>query len=109
MLDKKAAKREAKERVTAKGIYALRCTTSGEAWIGNAKDLKSAETGLLFALRSGGHINHGMQAAWKQHGADAFRFEVLEEFDPELPEMNLRDELRNRQKWWRNELNAGAI
>jgi len=109
MVDKKAAKREAKERVTAKGIYALRCTASGEAWIGNAKDLKSAETGLLFALRLGGHINHAMQAAWNQHGAGAFRFEVLEEFDPELPEMTLRDALKDRQKYWRTELKAGAI
>lgn len=109
MIDKKAARREAKERVTQRGIYAMRCTATGQAWIGNSKDLKSAKTGLLFGLRIGGHINRELQNAWNQHGADAFRFEILEEFDPDLPEMTLRDALRDRQKHWRGELSAGAV
>ncbi len=109
MIDKKAAKREAKERVTAKGVFAARCMASGEAWVGYSRDLKASETGLWFGLRLGSHINRAMQGAWNLHGAESFRFEVLEEMDPEMSEMAMRDALKAGQKRWRVELGAGAI
>lgn len=109
MIDKKAAKREAKERVTAKGVFAARCTASGEAWVGYSRDLKASETGLWFGLRQGSHINRAMQGAWNLHGAESFRFEVLEEMDPEMPDMTMGDALKEGMKRWRAELGAAAI
>jgi hypothetical protein len=109
MIDRKEAKRAARERVTAKGVFALRCTASGEAWVSSSRDLKASETGLFFALRLGSHINKPMQAAWNQHGPESFRFEVLEEVDGDVLPMALTDTLKARQKYWRTELGAGAV
>ncbi len=109
MIDKKAAKREAKERVTAKGVFVVRCTISGESWVSSSRDMKSSETGLWFGLRLGSHINRLMQSAWNTHGADSFKFEVLEQMPDDLSDMALRDCLKERQKWWRGELGAGAV
>jgi hypothetical protein len=109
MIDRKAAKREAKERVTAKGVFAVRCTASNEVWVSGSRDLKASETGLWFSLRLGSHINHPMQKSWNTHGGESFRFEILEEIEGDLLPMAITDLLKERQKCWRAELGAGAV
>ena len=109
MIDRREARRQAKERVTAKGILVVRCAASGEAWVTSSRDLKASETGLRFGLRIGGHINKAMQAAWNAHGADAFQFEVIESLADDLNPMTLNDTLRDRQKYWLKELAARPV
>jgi hypothetical protein len=50
-----------------------------------------------------------MQAAWNEHGADAFQYDILENFEEDLSPMQLGDLLRDRLKHWRAELGAAAI
>jgi hypothetical protein len=109
MVDKRQVRREFKERVTAKGILAVRCSTSGETWVTGSPDLSAWQTGILFGLRTGNHHNKSMQAAWNLHGADAFQFEILETMADDLAPMTLRDSLRDRQKHWMKELGAKAV
>ena len=109
MIDKKELRRAAKERVTAKGIWAARCKSTGDAWVANSRDLTASETGLWFMLRNGMHHNKSLQAAWNLHGADAFQFEILETLDDDLPPMLLNDALRDRQKHWIGELHGTAV
>jgi hypothetical protein len=109
VIDRREARRDAKARVTAKGIFVVRCTVSGEAWVSNSRDLTSSQTGLWFMLRNGMHHNKAMQAAWNLHGADAFLFEVLETLDNDLPPLLLSDALRDRQKHWQQKLGASAL
>jgi hypothetical protein len=106
MIDKREAKREAKERVTSKGIFAVRCTPSSESWVSGSRDLQASQTGLWFMLRNGMHHNRNMQAAWNVHGAKAFHFQILETLSDELPPLLLKDTLRDRQKHWQQELGA---
>ena len=108
MTNKREARREFKERKTSKGVFALRCT-SGETWVSASPNLEAWRTGLFFQLRTGGHINHGLQASWNRHGAGAFQFEVLETLDEDLSPMEVQDTLRSRQKHWQQELNAAAL
>ena len=108
-IDKRAIRREFKERKTDKGVFAVRCTISGEAWVSGSKDLKASQTGIWFGLRNGMHHNRKMQAAWNTHGADSFQFEVLESFDDDTPPLLLSDALRDRQKHWKNELGASML
>ena len=84
----------------------MRCTASGEAWVSESRDLPASQTGIWFGLRNGMHHNKAMQAAWNLHGADSFKFEVLETLDDDLPAMTLKDSLRSRWKHWQKELGA---
>ena len=70
--------REYKEREKREGIFALRCAPTGEVWVASSRDLDKQENGIRFQLKMGSHMNKALQAAWNDHGADAFAFEVLE-------------------------------
>lgn len=96
-----------KERKTVAGVYAVRCTQSGETWVGGSRNVDSQQNGLWFGLRTGGHINRAMQAAWAAHGAGAFTFEILERLDDEdLTPMGRADLLKARERHWLDTLGA---
>ena len=105
--DRKAAVRDYKERKVAAGIYAIRA--AGECWIGRAPNLATIQNRLWFMLEQGGHTHRGLQAAWRAHGADAFAFEIVEEFEEEDLSV-VRDRLlKERLAHWQAALGAVAI
>jgi hypothetical protein len=109
----KARKREIlqayKEEKRPAGVYALRCAATGEVWVGTSKNIGQQKNSIWFSLRSGGHPNRKLQAAWAAHGADAFSFEVLEEVDQaEMTALGLTDALKSLDKSWRETLGAGS-
>lgn len=108
-LDRKTAIRDYKERKTARGIFALRCEPTGHAWVELAPNLDSASNAELFQLRLGSHRNAELQAEWNAHGADAFRFEVLETFDDDVAPLALKDLFKARKAHWVNELQAERL
>jgi hypothetical protein len=108
-IDKRAARREFKERQTAKGIFAVRCTASNQVWVGASGDLESARTGAWFLLRNGMHHNKPLQDAWNTHGPQTFQYERLEQFEAGLSPMSLNDLQRDRRKHWLQELSAAAF
>lgn len=108
----KHARREAirdyKEKKTVAGVYAIRCAPSGEAWVAGAPNLEAQQTRHWFGLRTGGHLNRGMQAAWNAHGGEAaFGFEVLERLDDEdLTPLGRADLIKARERHWLAALGA---
>jgi hypothetical protein len=104
--DRKAAIAAYKKRKSAAGIYAVRCTASGETWIGQTLNLETIQNRIWFSLRAGGHSNRELQRAWTAHGADAFSFEPLEQLkDEELA--YVRDTLlKERFIHWQSTLNG---
>lgn len=100
-----------KERKTRPGVYAVRCTASGEAWVGTSRDLNSSRrNSIWFGLRLGSHPNRAMVAAWKAHGEDSFIYEELEELDGESLSGWLLDQgLKDAMAAWRAQLGAGHI
>jgi hypothetical protein len=100
--------REYKEQKARPGIYAVRCTPSGEVWVGKAPDITKRQTSLWFQLGMGGFPNKAMQAAWSTHGEAGFGFEVLEEIDDENALM-VPVLLKDREAHWRDKLKAGPI
>ena len=100
--------REYKERKTRPGIFAVRCTADDAAWIGASRDLDSQQNGIWFQLRMGNHMNKALQQAWNRHGADAFRFEILEVVEDDNPEMVglLR---KDREMYWREQSGAAKL
>lgn len=105
---KKELARSVKEQKARPGIFAVRCATSGEAWVAKAPDLDKRQAGLWFQLRMGGFPGKELQAAWNKHGEMSFAFEVLEEISDEN-EMLIPALLKEREAHWRRELGAFAL
>ena len=73
-IDRKAAVAAYKERKTFPGIYAVRCSASGQVWVGQAGDITTIKNRVVFALQHGSHTNGILQGAWNSHGGDCFTF-----------------------------------
>ena len=106
---RKAATAAYKERKTAAGIFAVRCSTSGQTWVGQTPNLETIQNRVWFSLRMGSHSNRDLQAAWTTYGGDVFTFEAVERLkDEELA--YVRDTLlKERAAHWRSTLNGLAI
>jgi hypothetical protein len=107
--DRKAAIAAYKERKVAIGVFAVRCTTTGEVWVGPSTHLDTQKNGIWFMLRQGSHLNRELQAAWTRHGEDTFRFETLEQLEPEENAYLRRAALKERAAYWRDRLSALAL
>jgi hypothetical protein len=107
--DRKAAIAAYKEQKVAAGIYAVRCTPSGQCWVGQAPNLSTIQNRLWFELRQGGNRHRSLQAAWKEHGSDAFTFKVVEQLKDEDSAYIRGKALKERLDHWVKELGAQAI
>jgi hypothetical protein len=107
--DRKAAITAYKERKTAGGIFAVRCTASGQIWVGQTPNLDTIQNRIWFTLRLGTNSNRDLQSAWSAHGGETFTFEPLERLkDEESP--YVRDAvLKERALHWRSMLNASIL
>jgi hypothetical protein len=107
--NRKSAIAEYKKRKPVAGIYAVRCATSGQVWVGRTLDLEKIQTRLWFGLRTGGNHHPAMQSAWNAHGGDGFALEAVEMLEDEQLDY-LRDALlKDRLAHWRTALNAGLV
>ena len=103
---RKAAIAAYKERKPAHGVFAVICTATGETWVGQSRHLDTQQNGLWFALKHGSSPNRSLQAAWRLHGPDEFRFEELERLRDDFPPLTRPDELKRRQSIWTERLRA---
>ncbi|HEU0119639.1 MAG TPA: GIY-YIG nuclease family protein [Bryobacteraceae bacterium] len=106
---KRAAVREWKERKPAYGIYAVRCSATGEVWVGATRDLHAAPNGLFFTLRTGVHRELRLQQEWTRHGEPAFAFEVLETLKEDTAQLLIAGLLKERKLHWAAQLSAGLL
>jgi hypothetical protein len=100
----KAARRqiadEFKERKVPQGIFAVRCSANGETWVGSSPNLDAARNSLWFQLRGGLYRNASLQGAWKQYGEQAFKLEVLEQFEEGTSPLLLNELYTRKKKEW---------
>jgi hypothetical protein len=106
---RKAAVAAYKQRKPAYGVFAVICTATGEAWVGQSRHLDAQQNGLWFALKQASSPHQALQAAWRLHGADAFRFEELERLREDFPPLTRADETRRRQALWAARLRAAPL
>ena len=106
---RKAAVAAYRERKAVAGIYAVVCHTSGERWIGQALDLSTVQNRQWFTLRQRSHPGTALQAAWNQHGPDAFSLEVIERLEDEALAYVRDGILKERLSHWCSALGAEAI
>ena len=105
---KRELARAYKEHKVRPGIFAVRCTASGEVWVAQAPDIDKRQNGLWFQLRMGGFPGKSLQQAWNTHGEAAFAFDVVEEIRLENEAM-IPLRLKEREAHWRQELGAAAL
>ncbi|MGB3810377.1 MAG: GIY-YIG nuclease family protein [Parvibaculum sp.] len=105
---KRQIARNYKERKASPGVYAIRCTATGDIWIAPSRNLDSQQNGIWFTLRLGTHPNKALQAVWNAHGEASFAYEVVEQIENEDLTPYLLDALlKERIAHWRTELGAG--
>ncbi|WP_448205896.1 GIY-YIG nuclease family protein [Azospirillum sp. sgz302134] len=107
--DRKAAVAAYKERKAVAGVYAVRCAPSGTVWVGTAPDLGKIQNRLWFEFRLKGSPHRTLQAAWDEHGPDAFTFEVMESLKEETLPFARKAELKARLQHWSEALGAEAL
>jgi hypothetical protein len=99
-----------KEQKPRPGVFAVRCTATGQAWVQAAANLANCRNGVWFPLKIGSHPNKVLQAQWKAHGQGAFVFEELEALEEDdLTGWELTSKLKSRERHWREALNATAV
>jgi hypothetical protein len=106
---RKAAIAAYKERKSAAGIFAVRCTPAGAVWVGQTRDLDRVWNRISFSLRTGADPRRDLQAAWNAHGGAGFAFEALERLKDESLDFALQSALDERTAFWRAKLGAAAI
>jgi hypothetical protein len=106
---RKAAIAAYKERKPAYGVFAVVCTATGQAWVGQSRHLDTQQNGLWFTLKHGTSPHRTLQAAWTEHGANEFRFEELERLREDFPALTRLAELKRRQSLWMARLQALAL
>ncbi len=104
--ERKAAVAEYKDRSRPAGFYLVRCTATGDIWIGQNPDLEAIKNRLWFTLRMASHRTASLQQAWQEHGAEQFQFEVLERVADDETIYDLRGHLKKRLAHWQHELGA---
>jgi hypothetical protein len=104
--DRKAARQQYKSRVIQHGIVAIRCTATGDAWVGATTQAGIGQNSIWSQLRFGVSHNRKMQAVWNAHGEGAFVYEMVEAFDTDLSPHQLQVAVIERLPHWRATLNA---
>jgi hypothetical protein len=106
---RKAAVAAYRERKTMAGIYAVICHASDLRWIGRAPNLSTVQNRLWFTLGQGSHPHQALQAAWNQHGPNAFSLDIIERLE-DVTMAYVRDAiLRDRLSHWCSTFGADAI
>jgi hypothetical protein len=103
---RKEAIRKYKELKTSRGIFAVRCSTTGRVWVGASRNLDAEKNGFWFALRLGSHLNKILQSEWNAQGEQGFTYEILEKLDDDVHALALQDLLKAKQAEWMERLSA---
>ncbi len=78
------------------GVYTITNTKNGHRYVGSAVNLTKRWREHRHGLRNETHRNAYLQRAWNKYGEGAFKFETLEQWEPEF--------LVSMEQWWMNML-----
>ncbi len=99
-------KRAYKEAVPRRGVFAIRCSATGQVWVDASTDVDSLGNRIWFTLRMGSHPNRALQQAWNESGPEAMQYEVVEVFAQDVKAHELERLLKDRKQHWLQELHA---
>jgi len=79
---KRDLKNEYRQNPPKMGVYQVRNEQNGRIFIGSALNVGGAINSSRVQLNAGSHPNRKLQTEWREFGADAFKFEILDELSP---------------------------
>lgn len=101
--------RQYKQAFPCMGIYALRCDAAGLLRLGSSRHAEGTLNRLRFELVRGTHRDKALQQAWRTHGAQAFRLEVIDRVkEQDDPAFDYDAELASLLALWQAELLPAA-
>lgn len=102
--------RQYKQAFPCMGIYAVRCEAAGLLRVGSSRNAEGALNRVRFELLRGAHRDKALQQAWCRHGADTFRFEVIDRVkERDDPAFDYDAELASLLELWQAELLPAAV
>ncbi len=107
--ERREATKAYKERKISRGLFAVRCPTANQVWVGFSLNLDATRNGLWFGLRCGTHLDKPLQAAWNERGEQAFEYEVLEVLDDDVSPIAIRDVLKAKRTDWAARVGARVL
>ncbi|MBN8746961.1 Uncharacterised protein [Xylophilus ampelinus] len=106
---RRALARQYKQAFPCMGIYALRCDAAALLRLGSSRNAEGTLNRLRFELVRGAHRDKALQLAWRTHGAEAFRFEVIDRVqERDDPAFDYDAELASLLALWQEELLPAA-
>ncbi len=106
---KKEAVRAYKERKPAMGAFAVRCSATGQVWVGQSRTADTHANRLWFSLRLGNCRAASLQEAWTRHGEGAFSYEVLALLTEEETALSPEKKLVELRDMWAEDFRAERI
>lgn len=106
---RKEAIRTFKELKPSVGIYALRCTSTGHAWVGMSRNLDASKNSSWFQLRNRLHQDKSLQLEWDAYGEAAFKYEMLDRIEEDVHPLELHDRLKLKRSDWVARLGAQQL
>ncbi|MEO7192628.1 MAG: GIY-YIG nuclease family protein [Vicinamibacterales bacterium] len=106
---RREATKDLKARKAPRGVYALRCMATRQVWVDASANLTAARNGLWFFLQNGLHRDAVLQGAWRAHGEQAFRYEVLETLEDTVSDLAAADLLQGKKNEWAAKVKALPI
>jgi hypothetical protein len=94
---RKEAIRKFKEQKPGVGIYAVRCTATGQAWVGISRNLEAERNSCWFRLRNKLHQEKSLQQQWDDNGEPAFEYEIVDRIDPDVHLLQINDLLKKKE------------
>ncbi|HRX52291.1 MAG TPA: metalloregulator ArsR/SmtB family transcription factor [Candidatus Krumholzibacteria bacterium] len=82
------------------GVYAVRNERTGRVLLGSARNLHGPLNRHRAQLDFGSHPNKALQKDWRELGADAFAFEILEMVDAKLEGLERDAALKALEQAW---------
>lgn len=93
-----------KETEIEGGIYCIRNIENEKVYVESTRNFKTM-SGRRLLLNMGSHTNKALQDDWKEYGADAFEFEILEVLKKkETGYFNEKEELKKLEEKWLEKL-----
>lgn len=103
---KKDLQEQYKNRMVVGGVYCVKCSGTGDAWLRATADMKGAKNRFAFSVATGTCTDARMAEAWKKCGAASFSFEVLEEMKKGEAQTNdeFADDVNTLLELWTDKL-----
>ena len=89
------------------GIYCVRHTSTGRAWIGASRNVDGMLNRVRFELKMGAHRDASLAREWAASGADSFTFEIIDRVKQRSdPTFDYEAELAAMLSLWQAETRA---